>query len=92
MMLIGLVAAAGFGFWWWNNQRIKELRMRLAAMQSQPPQRGTSTWEEYIRLALEVYGSISALFAPDGPFSKKGSPSEKDVLDFISRNNYNYNV
>ncbi len=91
-MLVGLVAAAGIGLWWWNNQRIKALKQRLAMMQSQPPARGSSNWEEYIRLALDIYGSVAALFAPGGPFSKKGSPSEKDVLDYISRNNYKYDV
>lgn len=91
-VILGLISAAAYFLWDRNNRRIAELRLKLLEYQNKTPQRGSSAWDDYINIALQIYGSVSALFAPGGPFSRSGSPSQTDVLYFLNKNQYKYDV
>ncbi|MDQ3142843.1 MAG: hypothetical protein M3Q56_11420 [Bacteroidota bacterium] len=91
-LLLGGLALAGFGFYFWNSKRIDQLTAQLNSFNSYPPPRNSPQWEQWIDIALRIYKDVESLFEPGGPFYKKqGGPTQDEVLDIYNANGgYSY--
>lgn len=74
-----LVLLGGIGLFWYTNKKRQEeydrqIRILQQKYANQSPPRNSSDWYTWIALILKLYGEVSDLWAPGGPFAKAGIP------------------